>query len=305
MSKHISIYILLFIVSFSPSFAQSGADNPFNLIPRVEADKAAKRAAGEGTFVPSNPFDIMRKTESLPTMEETAAQNISEQEKEYINIAAEKEEFSRFFFTAFMGMLLLLTLTFIIFRTSFAKTRRAFLNDNMMTQIHREQGAIAHLSYVLMNFLFCINLALFILLALRHYEISLPYGGTWHTFFALTGGIMSIFIGKHILLKVIASIYPLKKELSLYAFTITIFCAVLGFVLIPLNAALAYAPDETARLVILLSAGVIGLTYLFRSLRGLVIGGRYIGSDLFHFLLYICIVEIVPTAILFKYVSGA
>ncbi len=304
MSKR-SILLFISIAVFSvAAFAQGGTENPFDLIPRIKAEAAAKRAAGEGAYIPANPFDIVRKTETLPTIEETAALNISEQEREYINVAAEKESFLRFFFIAFLSMLLLLTLTFIIFRTAFLKVWRAFLNDNILTQIHREQGAVAHLPYLLMNLLFCTNLALFILLSLRHSDIRLDFATNQGAFFAVLGGTLLVFCAKHLLLKVVAAVFPLRKELKLYAFTITVFCAILGLFLIPLNLFLAYAPDEVSRFAFWLTVAVFGLTYLFRSLRGFIIGGRYVGSHLFHFLLYICSVEIAPAILLVKYLSS-
>ena len=51
------------------------------------------------------------------------------------------------------------------------------------------------------------------------------------------------------------------------------------------------------------SAGALpmsGLTYIFRSLRGLFVAGRFLAFHKFHFLLYICTVEIAPVLILIK-----
>ena len=296
MIKRISILCsLLFIISFA--FGQIEDANPFDLTPRIKAAKEAERAAGNAVFVPANPFDIVRNRPApLPGI----VAEISKTEREYINIAAEKETFRQFFFVAFMGMLLLFAISFTLFRNSFAKTWRAFLNDNMLTQVHREQGTIANLPYLLMNFIFCINLTLFIMSTADIFNVELINKGNWGTFFVLLGAVLGIFILKHLLIKVIANVFPLSKEMSLYAFTVTIFCAVLGFFLIPLNAFMAYAPDSLIISAFWITAGVIILTYLFRSLRALFIGGRYIASHQFHFLLYICTVEIAPFLVLIR-----
>lgn len=296
MIKRISIlYALLFLTSFV--FGQVEDANPFDLTPRIQAAKAAERAAGNAVFVPANPFDIVR---SKPAPLPDVVIEVSEEKKEYINVALERETFRQFFFVAFMGMLLLFAICFTLFRNSFAKTWRAFLNDNMLTQVHREQGLTANLPYLLMNFLFGINLTLFIMSTADIFKIELVDKGNWGTFFILLGAVLGAIVLKHLLIKIIAIVFPLSKEMSLYAFTVTIFSAVLGFFLIPLNAFMAYAPDSLIISSFWITAGVITLTYLFRSLRGLFIGARYIASHQFHFLLYICTLEIAPFLILIR-----
>ncbi len=297
MIKRISILCSLLFV-FSIAFGQVEDANPFDLTPRIKAAKEAERAAGKIVFTPANPFDIVRsKPAPLP---DVIAPEVSEEEKEYINVSVVKENFRRFFFTAFMGMLVFLTVSFTLFRNSFAKTWRAFLNDNMLTQMHREQGTIANFPYLLMNIIFFINLTLFIMSAADIFDLQLMNTGNWATFFILLGGVTLVFILKHLLIKIISNIFPISKEMRLYAFTITIFCAVLGFFLIPLNAFVAYAPDNLRISAFWISAGIILLTYLFRALRSFFIGGRYIASHQFHFLLYICTVEIAPFLVLLR-----
>ena len=297
MIKRISIFCSLFLI-VSLAFGQVEDANPFDLTPRIKAAKEAERAAGKIDVAPANPFDIVRsKPAPLP---DVLIPEISEEEKKYINVAAIKETFRRFFFIAFMGMLVLLTISFTLFRNSFAKAWRAFLNDNMLTQIHREQGSIAHFPYLLMNLIFFVNLALFIMSAAHIFDLQLMDRSNWEIFFILLGAIIVIFVLKHLLIKIIANVFPLSKEMRLYAFTITIFCAILGLFLIPLNALLAYAPDNLIISTFWISIGVVLLTYLFRALRSFFIGGRYLASHQFHFLLYICAVEIAPLLILIR-----
>jgi hypothetical protein len=48
--------------------------------------------------------------------------------------------------------------------------------------------------------------------------------------------------------------------------------------------------------------GLLGLIYLFRSLRGLFVGARFLAFHKLHFLLYLCAVEIAPVAIAIKWI---
>lgn len=297
MTKRIFLFYLFLLFS-SFVFGQTEGANPFDLTPRIKAAKAAERAAGNLVGVPANPFDIVRR-QAIPLPDVPAIEPTLE-ERTYIDVAKAQEKFRQFFFVAFMGMLVLLTICFTLFRNSFVKAWRAFLNDNMLTQIHREQSTIANLPYILMNIFFFINLALFIQLAAQIFGFQITNKGNWTTFFLLTFGVTGIFVLKHLLIKLIGAIFPVSKAMHLYAFTITIFCAILGLFLIPFNAFVAYAPENLMISLFWVTVSVIILTYLFRTLRGLFIGGRYIASYQFHFLLYICTVEVAPVLILIR-----
>ena len=133
----------------------------------------------------------------------------------------------------------------------------------------------------------------------RHYQISVA-GGHWLSFLALTGGLAALFAGKHLLMKILEAVLPAKKELRLYSFTIIIFSIALGILLIPFNLLIAYGPAEAVPGVITLALVAIGLLLGFRFVRGIFIGGRVLASNLFHFLLYICTVEIAPALIIAK-----
>lgn len=295
----------IFLFSFFLHFClgAQGDTNPFELTPRLKAAAAAEKA--NQAFVPANPFDIQRKT-LTETAEE--AEGITAEpeiiEENYINPTEVKEQFNRFFFITYMVLLVLLTVGFILFRNTFAKVWRAFLNDNILSQLHREQGLIAGLPYLFMNVLFFANAALFIILAAKYYNWHLPGKSMTGTFFILTAGITGVFIIKHLLLKIVSYIFPVSKEARLYSFTITVFSAVLGFFLIPLNACLAYMPEGMTFSVLILVLIVIAGVYLFRSLRGLLIGSRYLSGHQFHFLLYICAVEAAPVLILLRKIIG-
>jgi hypothetical protein len=46
--------------------------------------------------------------------------------------------------------------------------------------------------------------------------------------------------------------------------------------------------------------GLVSIFYIYRSLRALNIGSKFLVSDQFHFLLYLCTVEVAPVVLLAK-----
>ena len=70
--------------------------------------------------------------------------------------------------------------------------------------------------------------------------------------------------------------------------------------MVPANILIAYAPQTMTSSLVYAAIGLVGLVYLFRSLRGLFIANRFLLFHKFHFLLYICTVEIAPIIIFLK-----
>ena len=97
-----------------------------------------------------------------------------------------------------------------------------------------------------------------------------------------------------------ASVFPIAKEIKLYNYIIMIGGIFLSMVLLPLNIFIAYSPDSLKELFIFAAFGIIGLVYLMRSLRSLSVASPFLMTDQFHFLLYLCAVEIAPITILIK-----
>jgi hypothetical protein len=127
--------------------------------------------------------------------------------------------------------------------------------------------------------------------------------GLWSQFLYITAGITALMIIKHLLLAIIGYVFPVEKETSRYSFTIMVFAIVLGLFLTIGTVILAYAPAEYHRLIIYICLGTLLAVYLLRSFRGLFIANRFIFNYQFHFLSYICAVEIGPALCLFKYLT--
>jgi hypothetical protein len=79
-----------------------------------------------------------------------------------------------------------------------------------------------------------------------------------------------------------------------------LFNILLGLVLLPINILVGFAPESISKMAVYLGLGAILAIYGFRYLRGLSLGSRYLILHKFHFLLYLCAVEILPFIFLLK-----
>jgi hypothetical protein len=115
-------------------------------------------------------------------------------------------------------------------------------------------------------------------------------------------GVLIAFSLKHLVLWLIGLIFPVNREVSRYNFIMLIFGSSLGLLLGPINILLAYGPQNLHEVLIWGTISTIGLVYAFRSVRSLWLAGRIFASHQFHFLLYICTVEIAPVLTVVKLV---
>ena len=276
-------------------FSQGEGSNPFELTPRIP--KVEIPAPKQPDTIAVNPFDIV----ALPGPGQTAvfADTLAQQAYVRTLAAAEEARYRRFLFATVLELFLILTILFTLFRSIPGRVYRAFLNDNLLGQLHREQGPIVSVPYFLFYLFFFFNAGLFLFLTAWENGVTL-YDRHWMSFLVLTGGLAALFAGKHLLLKILGAVLPIEKELRIYSFTIIIFSIAVGILLIPFNLLIAYGPENAVSGVITMALVTISLVYAFRFIRGVFIAGRFVAVHLFHFLLYICTVEIAPALIVAK-----
>ena len=116
--------------------------------------------------------------------------------------------------------------------------------------------------------------------------------------------VMAFWLGKHLLLTFIGSVFPVEKEVRIYNMTIIVFNLILGIVLIAGNGLFAHGPEGLKLPLFYLLLATIAGIYLFMILRSLFSAGRFLSFHKFHFLLYICTVEIAPVLILVKWLTA-
>jgi hypothetical protein len=253
------------------------------------------------TVQPENPFEILRGGDSPKEMANTPSNT---QETPSPAILLDKKTYSKnFLFWVFMIVLAFMALIVANLRSSIRSAFDALYSNNALRQIYKEPvigwGGV---SYILLYSLFWINAGIFVYLLIGYFGVKLPFSPFW-TFMACIAGVGIIFLLKHCILYIIAFIFPIEKEIRTYNFIILTAGISLGLLLMPLNLFIAYSPAEVSEVAVYVAIGAVLFFYLVRSLRGLSVAMPYIFTNRFHFLLYLCAVEIAPLMILIKIIS--
>ena len=197
-------------------------------------------------------------------------------------------------FVILLVITVLSTLTISYNKNLITNIIRSVLNDNYLNLIYREQKKMKSIKYLLLYLVFFFNAGLFIYLTLQYFD---------HTKFNLFYCILfviGLYAIRHLSFSLLSNVYPFKKEVEQFGFTILIFNIFLGLLLLPINVFIAFGPIISQEIIIYTGLIVIALIYIFRQLRGLFIGSQILTSSTLYFFIYLCAFEILPILALFK-----
>ncbi len=271
--------------------------NPFELQFRVRQDSLGADPGSQAD--PSNPFELrVRPSTRLP---ETTGST-----RTLFKIRSGQPLFDvqvvQIRTVTTVALLLILAVLLTLYRKLFARSYSSFLNDNLLFLFYREQEGRAGNPMWLLFLILPLNLGLFAYMVCNHYKIVFA-----PTAWAQLGICMALALSatglKVLVLTCMANLFSIGKEISRYIFLILVFGVVLGVFLSPFNILLAYVPETFHKTIVYIIAVLVGLTYAFRAFRALLVANKFIVSHLFHFLLYICTVEILPLLIFVKAIS--
>ena len=262
------------------SFAQE--QNPFELTYRKGTKESVKQ-------VSENPFDKLNAVKEVP-------------EEEIIVKPLFTEQSTNFFLLITLLLLLALLLTFL--RSFAVASIGALGTENLFNFLYREMSGRGFLPYLLLYIFFIVNMGIFCQFAMPVLLDSMHSAFEPNYFIVFLLPLIFLAL-RHLLLTFIGFVFPIKKEMDRYQFLMVVTGISIGLLIAPMNIFFPYLNEEWKQIFILGTLVFLGLILLYHYLRGLTLGVRFIGSHQFHFLLYICTVEIAPVLILVKLIINS
>ncbi len=244
-----------------------------------------------------NPFEMLRgNVAALDTTANKAKTILDQTAPSLLN----RETYSKnFLFWIFLITLSLMAVVVANARSSVRNAYQALLSNNALRQIYRLQAGWGNIAQLALYLLFLLNAGIFAFLMVYRFLGHPPMNQFW-TFLYCVAGVSLAFLIKHTILYIISSVFPIAKEVKLYNFIIITSGILLGLILLPLNIFIAYSPEILGNMLTYIAFGAIGIVYLVRSLRSLSVASPFLATDQFHFLVYLCAVEIAPLMVLTK-----
>ncbi len=245
-----------------------------------------------------NPFDILRG-ESATAGNPSAQTNVPSAPS-----LLDKETYSRnFIFWVFLVVLILMAFIVAGGRSAIRTSYQAVTSDNALRQIYKEPMGWGSFGYLSLYVMFWINAGIFAFLLMSYYKMKPPFG-QFGTFMACVAGVSGLILLKHTVLYLVAKVFPIEKEVRTYNFIIMTVGIILGLILMPINIFIAYSSPTMSFAFVYLGIAVVVISYLVRSLRSLPVAAPFLIDNRFHFLLYLCTVEIAPLLVISKIIMG-
>ncbi|MEO6166182.1 MAG: DUF4271 domain-containing protein [Chitinophagales bacterium] len=197
------------------------------------------------------------------------------------------------------SLLILLALIRFGYSREFEEISSVFRNWGPSQQMFRELGTGVSFGTVLLNFFSLLVIALFVFLLISWYGIF-NIDPPWIMMLIAVGVVALFLLARYILLKAASLLLPFRKEITLYNFYEIQMNRMLGVALFPLVLLVTFSSPPVNEYALYASLAVVGGCILMRYLKGFNIGINYFGRHLFHFLLYICALEIAPVLIIIR-----
>ncbi len=175
-----------------------------------------------------------------------------------------------------------------IFQSVFSEKRVHFLIRD--GRLFNEQITLA------LGFIFVMAFSLFLFL-INKFIIGLSLGNGFFLFIKIVLALTGFILIKFLLIQLIKAIFLTREATSRYVLNSLIFDLTLGVVLLPFLIFITYTGSD---MLIYLSLIIISITFIYKLLRGFVIGLNYSGFSLFYLFLYLCTVEVLPVVVVVK-----
>jgi hypothetical protein len=236
---------------------------------------------------PENPFEVVRVPKSDINFEDPLMENVTKR--------VDKD----FLFTILMILMICLAVLVGLYRTFIVKLYKSIWNDNYLKLLYRSVNEPIRFRFGAFYLLYFLNAGLFIYLSL-----GLLGKNEWQEgpvlLLACVVIVFLVYGVKHLVLYFLGALFPVSKESFQFNFTILLYNCLLGILLVPVNAIMAFAVEEIVIIAAYAGLALSLLFYALRQLKGLILGMNFLSKNFFHFFIYLCAVEIGPIFILWK-----
>lgn len=273
-----------------PMDSSKSAANPFDAQEKVS-----------GTNSPDgNPFDIGAGPVDLEE-EESNSSKESARKKWSLRATTNHDTIydEGFYLWPLLLSLLFLAGAVTLNRKALTGLYKSIANTNHLKGLQRSQQGGLSPFYMLLYGVFVVNLALFLYFGIKH--VSNIGGGS--KFLYVVGVVFGIYLFRHLAMWVIGAVFPFKEGISRYNFSILTFNIMMGLMLLPINAVIAFTPYYKE--AIYAGLAICALMYIIRMFHGVVAVTGVKNINIYHFFIYLCATEIAPIVIGWKIISDS
>lgn len=176
---------------------------------------------------------------------------------------------------------------------------RIFFKTTMRQRQIKEQMSQTPLPSLLLNALFILSLAIFMVLLLQHYGLGLRFN-FWMLLAYCIAGLACMYMVKFISLKFFGWVFGLADTIDAYIFIVFTTNKITGILLLPLLVVVAFSFGTVMLAALILSLLLIGGLFVYRYFLSYSAIQGQVRLSFFHFAIYFCAFEIMPLLLINK-----
>lgn len=302
---------ILLIISISQAWSQGS--NPFevrdkSVVPENIIESVDTLLIGtdqERAEEPYNPFNVRKsaKIESLSDKKEPVqkAEKALPQSTKRKPVSISDERNDQRLNRAWLGVFIFIAVVMAAFGVSVSRSRfnnlfESLYNSNTLKGLYRNNPAWFGAQSLLLYGSFIISASLFFYLVFYHYNnntVVVPG-------FQIPLAIIAIYIIRHFTMAMLSYIFPLNNEGNVHNYSIGVHNMISCLLLIPVCLGMIFGPEGSFQFFMILGFIGLGLTYLLRQAKGLLMALSIKGFNPIYFFIYLCAVEIAPFLIVIR-----
>jgi len=173
-----------------------------------------------------------------------------------------------------------------------------------LAKVNRDSKEHLHgaaVSNLLMNIFFVCTLGVFLFFTIEHRvttSLSFPLGLLP---LLLVVCVLLIYLVKYAAIQFFGWAFKLTHITEQYIFNVFLVNKILAVLLLPMIILLAFSDKSMYGTLLIISFSIISILYFNRYLRSWKIFNKFIEFSRFHFFLYLCASELLPMAVILKY----
>jgi hypothetical protein len=178
----------------------------------------------------------------------------------------------------------------------------AFLAARFAGQLQREEYAVSNRTSVALLICFVLTFSIFLFQLFDHFGVTFSVH-PFLLFLYIAAGVTGLYLGKIIVIRTLAFIFRTENEAAEYVFYILLVNQVLGILLLPVVTSLAFARFIEPDWLIYTGLALIAILFIYRILRGILVGISRLRISGLYLFLYLCTLEFLPVPFAIKYLG--
>lgn len=190
----------------------------------------------------------------------------------------------------------------IYYNKFLGRTLSAAIDFKESARMFRDNHLLSGQVDLALNFIFVINVGLFVFHFINFYNIRVFSANNFVNFLTFSGITLGIFLAKSVINKLIGFVSTNGDFVEEYSHNIFIYNKAIGIILLPITLGIPFMAELPASIFIKIGLGLFFIFFLMRLIRGIrVFWAKRISP--FYMILYLCTFEILPVLIGYRLIE--